>query len=98
MVFNFMQARARPKTSHALRHVQGAVSLAELAPGSVAVVESVNDSGPVGRRLLDLGFLPRTLVRVLRRAPLGDPVVFELRGTMLCLRRSEASLVRVQPA
>jgi ferrous iron transport protein A len=98
MVFNFMQARARPTIPPAVRRVQGAVSLAELAPGSVAVVESVDDSGPIGRRLLDLGFLPRTLVRVLRRAPLGDPVVFELRGTMLCLRRSEASRVRVQPA
>lgn len=52
----------------------------------------------MGRRLADLGFLPGTEVRVVRRAPLGDPTVFELRGFQLCLRRSEAALVRVSAA
>jgi ferrous iron transport protein A len=33
-----------------------------------------------------------------RRAPLGDPVVYELRGYHLCLRRSEATRIRVEPA
>ena len=74
----------------------GECALAELAPGSTAVVERVDLSSPIGRRLLDLGFVPRTRVKVLRRAPLGDPVVYELRGTQLCLRRSEALRVRVR--
>ena len=34
-------------------------------------------------------------VEVLRRAPLGDPTVFELHGYQLCLRRSESQRVRV---
>ena len=71
--------------------------LAELAPGSVAVVASVDGSDPVGRRLLDLGFTRHTRVSVVRRAPLGDPVVDELRGSRLCLRRSEALRIRVVP-
>jgi len=50
----------------------------------------------VSRRLLDLGFVPGTRVRVVRRAPLGDPTLYELRGTQLCLRRSEAARVRVR--
>ena len=74
----------------------GTVSLADLPPGAKAEVEAVDESSPLGRRLLDLGFAPRTQVRVVRRAPLGDPVVYELRGTRLCLRRSEASRVRVR--
>jgi len=72
------------------------VSLADLPPGARAEVESVDEDGPLGRRLLDLGFAPRTQVRVVRRAPLGDPVVYELRGTRLCLRRSEAKRIRVR--
>lgn len=72
-------------------------ALAELAPGSSARVESVDGSSPVGRRLLDLGFVPGTRVHVVRRAPLGDPVVYELRGMRLCLRRSEARRIRVRP-
>ena len=93
-----MHPRPHSEASPPPGRLNGAVSLAELEPGSLVVVDSVDDSGPIGRRLLDLGFLPRTPVRVLRRAPLGDPVVFELRGTKLCLRRREASRVRVRPA
>ena len=71
--------------------------LSELPPGSRCVVESIDASTPIGRRLVELGFAPTTPVEVLRRAPLGDPVVYELRGTRLCLRRSEAQRVRVRP-
>jgi ferrous iron transport protein A len=71
-------------------------SLADLAPGARAVVVEVDDSTPAGRRLLDLGLVPGTAIRVLRRAPLGDPVEYELRGYRLCLRRREAARVRVR--
>ena len=50
------------------------------------------------RRIGDLGFLPETPVRALRRAPLGDPTVYELRGYRVCLRREDAVCVRVQRA
>jgi ferrous iron transport protein A len=74
-----------------------AVPLASLAPGAHAVIESVDATTPIGRRLADLGFLPRTPIHVLRRAPLGDPVAYELRGYRLCLRREEALRVLVVP-
>ena len=43
--------------------------------------------------------LPGTRIRVIRRAPMGDPVVYELRGYRLCLRRTEAAhvFVRIAP-
>jgi ferrous iron transport protein A len=83
--------RQLPATPPALEH------LSELAPGCDAVVHSVDAGGPIGRRLLDLGLLPGTPVRALRRAPLGDPAVFELRGYRLCLRSSESSRIRLRP-
>ena len=70
--------------------------LAALPTGSRAVIEGVDASTPEGRRLLDLGFVPRTEITVVRRAPLGDPVEYEVRGTRICLRRSEAQRVRVR--
>jgi ferrous iron transport protein A len=72
-------------------------TLATLRPGARARVESVEADGAIGQRLLDLGFLPGTEVRLVRRAPLGDPAVYELRGTQLCLRRGEAKRIRVVP-
>lgn len=73
------------------------LSLSELTPGSAGVVVSVDASGPIGRRLEDLGLLPGTRVRAIRRAPLGDPAIYELRGYQLCLRRSECARVTVRP-
>jgi hypothetical protein len=35
---------------------------------------------------------------VIRRAPLGDPTVFELCGYQLCLRQTESARVRVSSA
>jgi len=59
------------------------------------VVVNIDDQGPIGRRLLDLGMAPSTPVKMLRRAPMGDPAVYELRGYRLCLRRSESSRICV---
>ena len=56
----------------------------------------VDGSCPEGERLLDLGFIPGTPVEILKRAPLGDPVVYGLRGYHICLRASEANLIRVR--
>lgn len=69
--------------------------LSDLAPGQRGIVERVDASCPIGRRLLDLGFRPGTALRVIRRAPLGDPTSYELRGSRFCLRRSEADRVDV---
>ena len=61
------------------------------------MIESVDATSGIGRRLLDLGFIPSTPVRTLRRAPLGDPASYELRGTQICLRESEALRILVRP-
>ena len=69
--------------------------LSEIAPDQSVVITSVDSDAAQGRRLLDLGFLPGTAVRMVRRAPLGDPIQFELRGCNLCLRKAEADSIRV---
>jgi ferrous iron transport protein A len=68
--------------------------LSQVQIGSQVVVASVHD-GDRARRLEDLGFLPGTVVRVERQAPLGDPVVYELRGVRLAMRRGDAALIEV---
>jgi ferrous iron transport protein A len=76
---------------------EATVSLAELLPGESGRVIRVADESAADRRLMDLGLLPETPVRVLRRSPLGDPTVYELRGYRLCLREVDAARVRVRP-
>jgi len=74
-----------------------AIPLADLPLGGRAVVVAIDAPPALVRRLEALGFLPETLVSCRRHAPLGDPRVYELRGTQLCLRRSEAARIRVEP-
>ena len=70
--------------------------LADLPVGGRAVVVAIDAPPELARRLEALGFLPATEVSCRRRAPLGDPRVYELRGTQLCLRRSEAARIQVE--
>ena len=74
------------------------IAVSDLPPGASGVIERLDDSGPIGLRLLELGFVPGTPVEVVRRAPLGDPTVYAVRGTRFCLRRTEASRILVRPA
>ena len=71
------------------------MTLARLPVGASARVTAIDDASPVASRLHDLGFVPGTAVRSIRRAPLGDPTLYEVRGAQLCLRRSEAEHVLV---
>jgi Fe2+ transport system protein FeoA len=45
-----------------------------------------------------MGFVPGTALRVVRLAPLGDPMEVELHGYHVSLRRSEARTILVEPA
>ena len=88
---------ALPISTLSASAVSGAeVPLSSLAPGSRARVVALDTSTPEGLRLFDLVFAPGTEVLVLRRAPLGDPTAFYLRGSQICLRGSEAKRVQVR--
>ncbi len=76
--------------------VKGA-RLVEVADGSSAVVRRLALPRATARRLLELGLLPGTRVRVVRRAPLGDPIELRLRNYSLSIRREEAALIEVEP-
>jgi ferrous iron transport protein A len=75
----------------------GATPLCDLSPGATAVIDTLDAAAAIAGRLRDLGFVPGTPVTMVRRAPLGDPIVYELRGYRICLRRSEARNIRVLP-
>jgi ferrous iron transport protein A len=87
--------RTRPQST---RDQSGSVIvLAQLAPGRGAtIIGTVSQANPaVANRLGQLGF--RARVDVIRRAPLGDPTVYRIQDTELCLRRREAELIEVAP-
>jgi DtxR family Mn-dependent transcriptional regulator len=81
--------------------VQTQVSVAqkplnELKVGQRGIVVRVGGQGPVRRRMMDMGLVTGAEVKVVRVAPLGDPVEFEVKGYSLSLRKSEACDVTVE--
>lgn len=90
--------RGRHHRRWAHRHPLNAngVRLSELAPGDTAVIEGYAYGHPAYRsRLLAMGLTRGTHVRVVRVAPLGDPVELEVRGFRLTLRKSEADVLQL---
>jgi ferrous iron transport protein A len=70
--------------------------LTDLPIGSSAVIKDI----PVGHdehitRLRELGLVPGTKIRLVRRAPLGDPLEIAVRGSRLAIRRSEARHIQI---
>ena len=45
--------------------------------------------------LLDMGLIPKTLVRVQKVAPMGDPIEIQLRGYELTIRKEDAGQIEV---
>jgi len=70
--------------------------LSDLAPGEKAIILKVVGTGSVRRRMLDMGLVKGAEIIVIRRAPLGDPIEFRLKGYNLSLRKEEAKNVFVK--
>ncbi len=77
----------------------GAVRLAELATGQAAQVLGLDEQcrGYSRRRLMDLGFTEGATIRAALNTFAGDPRAYEIRGTLVALRRDQASQVLVLP-
>ena len=75
------------------------IVLAQLAPGQRATVVGTapEATSALASRLAQLGFRSAAQVDVIRRAPLGDPTIYRVQDTELCLRRREAQLIVVVP-
>jgi Fe2+ transport system protein FeoA len=71
-------------------------SLEELPRHQVAVVERVGGERSFRRRLLEMGLIPGTEVKVINVAPFGDPLEIEVRQSRLSIRRHEARLIEVR--
>lgn len=71
------------------------LSLADLIVGSTAKIASIELEGLLRRRVLDLGILPGTQVKCVRRSPAGDPIAFKVRDTVIALRSNDASLIKI---
>ena len=74
------------------------MTLDKLPLGQEAVITAVGGEGALRCRLLDMGLIPKTRVRVEKVAPLGDPMELRVRGYSLSLRKEDAGKIEVEVA
>lgn len=71
------------------------MTLQEVKVGGTVKVVRLNGTGPVKRRIMDMGLTKGTEVAVRKIAPLGDPIELTVRGYELSIRKDEAAAIEV---
>ena len=69
--------------------------LKDMKRGDSATVVGIGGRDMVKKRILDLGITKGCKIKMVRIAPLGDPVELELRGYRLTIRMSDAEFVEI---
>ena len=73
------------------------ISLDQLKIGQSAVIKTVGGEGSRRQHFLDMGVIPDAVVKLVKYAPLGDPMEVLIHGYSLTLRKADATLIEVEP-
>ena len=86
-----------PVPAAQVEEMPAAARLSSLKLGEKARILGVSRAsrGNERRRLLDLGFVPGTVVEVAMVSPVNDPTAYRVRGTLIALRRDQANMIQV---
>ena len=70
-------------------------TLGDVAIGQSGTIVKLHGDGVLRRHLMDLGLIKGTQFKVVKEAPLGDPIEITVRGYELSIRKEEAAIVEV---
>ena len=72
------------------------MNLNELPLNTVGIIDKLNCNGNIRRRLLDLGLVKGTKITPVFKSPSGDPTAFEIRKTLIALRKEDSKLINLK--
>ncbi len=72
------------------------MTINDLEIGQTGIISKVGGEGELRLRLLDMGLIPGTKVRLQKIAPMGDPIQIFVRGYELTIRREDAGRIALQ--
>ena len=64
--------------------------------GSTVRVVKIHGEGAVRRRIMDMGITRGVEIKIIKTAPLGDPLEITVRGYELSLRKADAAMIEVE--
>ena len=70
-------------------------TLKDAQVGQTVTVARLNGTGPVKRRIMDMGITKGVQIYVRKVAPLGDPMELNLRGYALSVRKADAEMIEL---
>ncbi len=71
------------------------ISLNKLPMNSTATVEYINCNNEFRQRMLDLGIIKGSKIIPVLKSPSGDPIAYEIRGSIIAIRKEDANLISV---
>jgi ferrous iron transport protein A len=71
-------------------------TLGKLKPGQTCKIVKMHTTGETLQRLITMGFLPGTVIKIIRNAPLLDPFDIQVNKTMVAVRKNEANQIEVE--
>lgn len=71
-------------------------TLRDAVVGKYYIVKKINGSGPLKRRIMDMGITKNAEIYIRKVAPLGDPVQINIRNYELSIRRADAELISIE--
>lgn len=72
------------------------MQLSHFSTGKKAKITQLSMTDSFRNRMMDLGLMPGTEVQIVRKAPLGDPLIIQFRGYQMSLRVSEANHIEIE--
>ena len=72
------------------------MTLRDAQVGQTVKVLKLQGTGPVKRRIMDMGITKGQVIKVIRVAPLGDPMEITVRNYELSVRKADAEMIEVE--
>ena len=75
--------------------MKSSIPLSNLELNKKAKVVDINCSGDEKRRFLDLGIVKDTVLTPILKSPFGTPTAYEIRKTLIAIRKENADKIQV---
>ena len=72
------------------------INMRNMSDNQAGVIKKITAQGEMGRRIREMGLVPKARIQIQGRAPLKDPVAVKIRDYILTLRNNEANSILVE--